>query len=112
MLAQARETAVKNNCPFYDGVGEIQASESPYVIVLTPNGMFGLRVRRKFVEAGVLDDVNALFEEAFASALEDFEEANDCDEISDWDENDLWIFRLNERDPVPQTGTETPIEKS
>jgi len=67
----------ENNCPFYDGVGEIPESDSPYVIVIAKDRQSALRVRRKFVEAGVPDDLNALLDEALAGDLEDLEEWDD-----------------------------------
>jgi hypothetical protein len=118
MTTQARQMAVEADCPFYDGVGEIPQSESPYVIVLSKDATIALRVRRTFVEAGVPDDLDALLDEALIGDLEDCEVTPDCDEAGDetgadpWDENDLWIFRLDKKAPKTQTGIETPIEES
>jgi len=69
--------AKEANCPFYEGDDEIPESESPYVIVLSKDGAFALRVRRTFVEAGVPDDLDTLLDEALAGDLEDLEEWDD-----------------------------------
>lgn len=77
MVTQARRWAKEINCPVYDGVGEIPESESPYLIALSKDGMSAWRVRRKFVEAGMSDDPDALLDEALAGDLEDLEEWDD-----------------------------------
>lgn len=92
MTTQARQMAMEADCPFYDGVGEIPESESPYVIVLSKDATFALRVRRTFVEARVPDDLSALLDEALAGDLEDLEAwddpaADDTEETAgdDWE---------------------------
>lgn len=72
-----RRMAKENNCPFYDGVGEIPESDSPYVIVIAKDRQSAWRVRRTIVEAGVPDDLNALLDEALAGDLEDLEAWDD-----------------------------------
>lgn len=107
-----------SDCPFYDGVGEIPESDSPYVIILDANRKFALRVRRKFVEGGIPEDPGALLDEALAGDLEDWDEAGDCDGESEemaadnWDGNDLWIFDRQTRERMSQTNEEIPNEKS
>ncbi len=77
MVTRARRWAKEINCPFYDGEGEIPESESPYLIALSKDGMSAWRVRRKFVEAGVSDDPDALLDEALAGDWGDLEEIED-----------------------------------
>ena len=97
------------DCPYYDGVGEIPESESPYVIVLARNGRFAFRVRREMVEGGIPEDPDALFDDALIDALEAPDEPSgpeqtDEDSITDdWDEDDLWILRPSPHVSRPPT---------
>ena len=77
-----RRMLKENNCPFYDGVGEIPESDSPYVIILDSDRKFALRVRRKFIEGGIPEDLGALIDEALAGDLEETDEADDFDDAS------------------------------
>jgi hypothetical protein len=93
MTTQARQMAVEADCPFYDGVGEIPESESPYVIVLSKDATIALRVRRTFVEAGVPDDLGALLDEALAGDLEDLEAWDDpAADVTEEAAEDVWDF--------------------
>jgi len=105
LVTQARRWAKEINCPFYDGVGEIPKSESPYLILLPPDGMFALRVRRTFVEAGVPDDLNSLLDEALAGDWDDLEEVDDSAAV-DGEKvfGDIWESRPWLDEPVPILG--------
>lgn len=72
-----RRMAKDNDCPFYDGVGEIPESDSPYVIILDADRKLALRVRRKSVEGGIPEDPEALIDEALFGDLDDVEEWDD-----------------------------------
>ena len=78
----AQRMAKENNCPIYDGVGEIPESDSPYVIVLAKDRQSAWRVRRDAVEGGIPDDLDTIIDEALAGDLEDPDEADDLDEAS------------------------------
>lgn len=101
MVTRARRWAKEINCPFYDGVGEIPDSESPYLIALSKDGMSAWRVRRKFVDAGVSDDPDALLDEALAGDWEDPEEWEDS-AAADEEEaaGDIWPFDPLAEDPI------------
>jgi hypothetical protein len=75
--ALVRRMAKDNDCPFYDGVGEIPESDSPYVIILDADRKLALRVRRKSVEGGIPEDPGALIDEGLFGDLDDIEEWDD-----------------------------------
>ena len=58
----ANRLARELKCPIYDGVGPIEPSDSPYVVVKAPGRAAALTVPREMVEGGIPDDIEAQWE--------------------------------------------------
>ena len=54
-------------CPIYDGVGAIELSDSPFVVIQAPGRAAALTVRRETVEGGIPDDIEAQWEKEMMS---------------------------------------------